>query len=254
MNLPSSITITARDSLGNRLPRTTRMQMLKLKRLNEKAKLGHTSSKNLIPAMIELDRLCDTLFIPYETKERAAKIYRKALKKQLIRGRSIAIVVAASLYLACRIAGIVRTIEEIAEASTAKKREIARCYRLLLKELKVKPPIPEPETYIQKIAKKAQISQKTQMDAIKIIEKAKKMHITEGKDPKGTAAAALYLACLLNKEWKTQHEIAKNANITEITLRKRYKTLTKILNINPQTINPYAHPKNKRRTGGPGGI
>jgi transcription initiation factor TFIIB len=47
----------------------------------------------------------------------------------------------------------------------------------------------------------------------------------------GLAAAALYIACLLNNEKKSQKNIAEAAGVTEVTVRNRYKTLKKQLNI-----------------------
>jgi len=39
------------------------------------------------------------------------------------------------------------------------------------------------------------------------------------------AAAALYLSCVKNGEDKTQRDIAEAANVTEVTIRNRYKGL-----------------------------
>jgi transcription initiation factor TFIIB len=46
-----------------------------------------------------------------------------------------------------------------------------------------------------------------------------------GKDPKGLAAAALYLSSKHHGERKTQTEIANTARITEVTLRTRAKQI-----------------------------
>jgi transcription initiation factor TFIIB len=47
----------------------------------------------------------------------------------------------------------------------------------------------------------------------------------------GLAAAALYVACVLQKEKKTQKEIAEIANVTEVTVRNRYKGLKDALGL-----------------------
>ncbi|MEX0765147.1 MAG: TFIIB-type zinc ribbon-containing protein [Nitrosopumilaceae archaeon] len=41
----------------------------------------------------------------------------------------------------------------------------------------------------------------------------------------GLATAALYVACVLNGESKTQKDVAEAAGITEVTIRNRYKGL-----------------------------
>jgi transcription initiation factor TFIIB len=47
----------------------------------------------------------------------------------------------------------------------------------------------------------------------------------------GLAAASLYVACVLETEKKTQKEIAEVANVTEVTVRNRYKGLKEALKL-----------------------
>ena len=49
--------------------------------------------------------------------------------------------------------------------------------------------------------------------------------MTSGRGPTGIAAAALYVAALMNNEKRTQREVADVAGITEVTIRNRYKEL-----------------------------
>jgi transcription initiation factor TFIIB len=67
--------------------------------------------------------------------------------------------------------------------------------------------------------------------AKKILINAKKRSITAGKDPTGLAAASLYIAAFQLGEKRTQREIAKIANITEVTVRNRYKEIIKVLHL-----------------------
>ncbi len=187
--------------------------------------------RNLAQAMAELDRLSDKVYIPPPIKEKAAVIYRKALDKGLVRGRSIAAIAAAALYAACRACGTPRTLREIAEASLVDKKDVARCYRLLLRELDVHMPIADPLTYVSKIAERTGISGRTQGIVIQILREARKRRAAAGKDPMGLAAAALYIACLQNNEKKTQKDIAEAAGVTEVTVRNRYKSLKKQLKL-----------------------
>jgi transcription initiation factor TFIIB len=181
--------------------------------------------------MAELDRLTDMLHIPASIKERAAIVYRKALDKALVRGRAIAAITAASLYAACRMSETPRTLKDISAASRIRKKDVARCYRLLVRELDLRMPVVDPVKCISKIATKVEISMLTQQRAIRIINEAKKKGIVTGKDPMGLAAASLYVACVLEGEKKTQKEIAEVANVTEVTVRNRYKGLKEALNI-----------------------
>src|SRR5215211_4341011 len=151
--------------------------------------------------------------------------FRKALEKGLVRGRSISALVAAALYAACRDTETPRTLKDIANASNIKKKDVARCYRLLIRELDLKMPVVDPVKCVARIASKAGLSEKTKRKALEILKKAEEGKISAGKDPMGLAAAALYVACVMNGENKTQKDVAEAAGVTEVTIRNRYKGL-----------------------------
>jgi len=229
--LSTAIGRVDRDAFGRKLPLSTRLQMWRLRKWQIRSRVHSSVDRNLAQAMAELDRLSDKVYIPGPVKEKAAVIYRKALDKGLVRGRSIAAIAAAALYAACRTTETPRTLREISEASLVDKKDVARCYRLLLRELEVQMPIADPLTYVSKIAERTGISGQTQGLAIKILNEARLKRAASGKDPMGLAAAALYIACLQNNEKKTQKDIAEAAGVTEVTVRNRYKNLKRQLKL-----------------------
>jgi transcription initiation factor TFIIB len=221
-----------RDAYGRQLPLSTKLEMLRLRKWQMRTRVHSSEDRNLAQAMAEMDRLADKLHIPPSLKERAAVLYRKALESGLVRGRSISGIAAASLYAACRLSETPRTLKDMAEASRMRKKDIARCYRLLLRELDLKMPVEDPVRCVSKIASRAGIDMRTQRRAIETINMAKERGVVAGKDPMGLAAAAIYVACVLEGEKKTQKEIAEVANVTEVTVRNRYKGLKDALGIN----------------------
>jgi len=218
-----------RDARGNRLDTDTRNRMNKLKRYDTRSKLDDTWGRNLSIAMAELDRLSAILYIPKTVKEHAALIYRRALKANLIRGRSIDAFVAASLYAACRKQRIPRPLKEVSKASTREHSEVSRSYRLLHRELNLKMPIDDPMKFVSGIASKLNVRQDTQHKAVDILRKAKERRGLSGKDPRGIAAAALYMACLENDDKRIQKDVAAAAGTTEVTLRNRLRGLEETL-------------------------
>jgi len=227
--LSTTISQVDRDAFGRKLPLATRLQMWRLRKWQIRSRVHSSIDRNLAQAMGELDRLTSKINIPQQIKEKAAVIYRKALDKGLVRGRSINAIAAAALYAACRTSGIPRTLREITEASAVDRKDVARCYRLLLRELDVHMPVAEPLTYVSKIAEKNGISGKVQGAAISILRDARRKRVAAGKDPMGLAAAALYIACLQHNERITQKDIAEAAGVTEVTIRNRYKDLKRQL-------------------------
>jgi transcription initiation factor TFIIB len=221
-----------RDAFGRQLPLARRLEMLRLRKWQIRTRVHSSVDRNLAQAMAELDRLTDRIHVPAPIKERAAVIYRKALDNGLVRGRSIAAIAAASLYAACRHSETPRTLKEVSAASRIRKKDVARCYRLLLRELEMKMPVEDPVKCVSKIASKVDISMQTQRRAFDILKEARKRGMVAGKDPMGLAAASLYVACVLEGEKKTQKEIAEVANVTEVTVRNRYKNLKETLGLN----------------------
>ena len=229
--LSTTISQIDRDAFGRKLPLSTRLQMWRLRKWQIRSRVHSSTDRNLAQAMAELERLSSKVNISAPIKEKAAVIYRKALDKTLVRGRSINAIAAAALYAACRKSGSPKTLSEISEASLVNKKDVARCYRLLLQKLDFHMPISDPLTYVSKIAEKNGVSGKTQGTAIAILRDAKQKRFSAGKDPIGMAAAALYIACLQNNEKITQKDIAEASGVTEVTVRNRYKALKQQLNI-----------------------
>jgi transcription initiation factor TFIIB len=225
----------SRDARGNRLDFETRNKMTRLKRYDNRSKLDDTWGRNLSIAMAELDRLSATLHIPQQVKEQAALIYRRALKKDLIRGRSIDAFVAASLYAACRQSKVPRPLKNVSKASTREHSEVSRSYRLLLRELNLKMPIDDPMKFVSGIASKLKIRRDTERYAVDLLKRARERQGLSGKDPRGIAAAALYMACVENDDKRIQKDVAAAAGTTEVTLRNRLRGLETVLS-EPETL------------------
>ncbi len=191
--------------------------------------------KNINQAINMIDEIVSKLGLPDSVKEEAAKLYREAAHKGLTRGRSIESMVAAVVYAACRKHNEPCSLEEIAGflklKETEAKREVARNYRLLVRDLQLRIPVIQPERFVYRIVSSLGLPDEVLADAIKIVQEAKKRGITAGKDPSGLAAAAVYLAAFNHGFRKTQKEVAQVAGVTEVTVRNRYKEISKILNI-----------------------
>ena len=212
-------------SIGGKLTSTQRMELYTLRKWQRRVRVSDATERNLAVALSELNKLSSALNLPKNIVETASVIYRKAIKRKLIRGRSIHNVTAAAIYLSCRQCGIPRTLDEISRVSNLSKKDIARSYRFMVRELETFVPPSTSRNYAARLSNKLTISGRAEAIAIKILEVAKSMKLTSGRGPTGMAAAATYLATVLTNERKTQREIAEVANVTEVTIRNRYKEL-----------------------------
>ena len=91
-----------KDSYGKSIPTRNRAQLYRLRKWQRRIRVSNATERNLAFALSELDRMASGMGLPRNVRETAAMVYRRAVTKNLIRGRSIEGVVAASLYAACR--------------------------------------------------------------------------------------------------------------------------------------------------------
>ncbi|NIU39118.1 transcription initiation factor IIB [Candidatus Bathyarchaeota archaeon] len=218
-----------RDIYGKRLSPGQKAQIYRLRKWQRRIRVSDATERNLAFALSEISKIANALNLPRNILETASVIYRRAVKERLIRGRSIQGVTAAAVYVSCRQCGLARTLEEIAQASNINKKEVGRSYRFLIKELDYFIPPLKPSQYIAKFSNQLTMQGKVEEIAHKILKSARELKLTSGRGPTGIAAAASYIASVLTGERKTQREIAEIAQVTEVTIRNRYKELVEYL-------------------------
>lgn len=225
MGLSTVIGKSNRDSSGRTLASPMRNTIDRLRRWDSRAPAFGSKEKNLSIALRELEKMSDKLGVSEAVRERAAYIYRKALERGLLRGRSIIGISAASLYAAFRDTETPRTLKDVATVNNLDKKAVARDYRILLKEMDLSMPVADAAKNVTRIASKVGLSERVARKAVEIVRLTEAMEISAGKAPMGLAASALYLAGVMEGETKTQKEIAEAAGVTEVTVRNRYKGL-----------------------------
>lgn len=231
--LGSSISF-ARPDIGLSVTAGTTGDILKLspsgrQKANEvtiwQNRISTPQERNLRIPLVELKHVADALNLPNVVVEEAAKIYREAANRRLVRGRSMSGMIAGAIYAAAREYNYAITLDEIAEKIGVGKKEIGKAYRLLYKELNLKILPPSPKDYLYKFADALKVSPKVLNTALQLLDEAEKKGLLSGKGPSGVAAAILYLACVRNNEKITQRDISSKSNITEVTIRNRVKEL-----------------------------
>ncbi len=206
-----------------------RAQYYRMRKWNKR--LTKSKDRNLSYSLSELARQISYLNLPKSVHEEVARLYEKAVEMGLVRGRSMESVITALIYAVAREHGTPRTLSELASASGIEKREIGRAYRYIARELGIKILPAKPEEYIPRFASLLGLSGKVQARAREILKEALDEDIVSGKGPTGIAAAALYIAAVLEGEKRTQRDIADIVGVTEVTIRNRYKDLVEKLGI-----------------------
>jgi len=211
-----------------------RRKMDRLRRWQNR--VANSVERNLRQAMSELKRVVSTLKLSSGIEEEAARIYTIAVQQNLVRGRPMEAVVAGSIYAACRKFNFPRALEEVADAVSLQRKEVGRTYRYIIRELNMKIMPSSPHDYLPKLASTLELDAATQTLAAELIQRMIDEEIGAGKTPNGMAAAAIYVAATMRGVKRTQRQVADAANVTEVTIRNRYKEIEEKFNLKKDMV------------------
>jgi len=214
-----------KDAYGRSLNASQREKMQRLRTWNERFRTRDSKERNLKQALGEIDRMASALGLPESVRETASVIYRRALDEDLLPGRSIEGVATAAVYAAARQASVPRSIDELVAVSRVGEMEMTRTYRYIVRELNLEIQPADPESYVPRFVSDLDLSDEVERRARELLDRARDEGILSGKSPVGLAAAAVYAASLLANQKVTQSEVSGVANISEVTIRNRYKEL-----------------------------
>jgi transcription initiation factor TFIIB len=204
------------------------------------ARVNDSKQRHLIDALTALDALSGQLELTKPTHNYAARLYRKAVEKNLIRGRSKDGIVGACIYIAGRENNQIQDLNVLGEKLKKSRKEIGSYVRVLNSELKLKTKILLPEEYIPKfISKLAKNkdsylyeSEEAELAIGKVIGTLSG-HFNETMinigNPLSAAAAYIYITSVLLDAKITQKEIAEVSGLTEVTIRNRYREFVNYL-------------------------
>jgi len=230
LGLTTGLGTGVKDAAGRSMTGIEQEKADRLRVWQTRTRVAGSSERNLATATRYLSHLSDQLNLPRNVLVRAAQIYREALEAGLVRGRPINAITAAAIYASCRDSGVPRTLKEVAAKAGVKKKEVARSYRMLVRFTEKKMPVSDPILYVSKVAARLQLKPSVEQATIKLLKKAMEVKATAGKDPMGLVAAALYMATQrMGLTNYTQKQIAEAAEVTEVTVRNRFKGLKEVL-------------------------
>ena len=220
------------DSKGRKLVGKTKSYFNRLSKIQ--GSLVNSLERNFWEARPKMNQLARKINIPDHILETSWAIYSEVAKQKLTMGRSIDTFVTASLYAAIRIHDFPRLLEEVADLSLIPLRSVHRSLGLVVRKvlpalgLKYTPISAHPLVF--RFGNDLNLSVGVQKVAADMLKKSTKRGLASmGKDPKGIAAAVLYMASKPTPERLTQADIATITRVTEVTLRTRAKQIKQYL-------------------------
>lgn len=159
------------------------------------------------------------------TIDRAIDLFKQVQDGKSLKGRSNDAKASACLYIACRQEGVPRTFKEISAVSRVSKKEIGRCFKLIIKSLDMTLDLITTTDFMSRFCTNLALPNLVQRTASYIARKAVELDIVPGRSPISVAAAAIYMASQVSDNKKTPNEIICITGVTQTTMRKSYKLM-----------------------------
>jgi transcription initiation factor TFIIB len=185
-----------------------------------------SKDQSCIYAFRQLNKLKEKLALPSSVIEKAAYIYRKAQRNEIVKGRTRTGAITACVYIACREAAIPRGFNEVAKVSNIRPKELWKAYRAIVSGLDLKVPLIDPVRCLVKLANKTGVNEKVKRCGINCMKQVIDSNMSAGRDPLGLAATVLYISYQnFGNLGKSQKYFADTAGISDVTVRNRRQEL-----------------------------
>jgi transcription initiation factor TFIIB len=232
LGIATEISISTKDYSGKTINHQVANQMHNLRKWQQRVRVSSPRERRLANVLSKMGETCDGLNLSKNVLETSSMIYRNLDEYVDVKGKSVASITAATIYMACKQCDVVRSLEEICRGICAPKdvksktKLAAKYYRTMVMEMgQVSAPIVTMNKYISKIANMTQTEVRVERLALEIAEKTKDSNIADGKAPNGIAAAYLYVASVLLGQNVLQRDVSSIAGVTEVTIRNRCKEI-----------------------------
>jgi transcription initiation factor TFIIB len=261
--LHTEIDNQSKDYTGKHFNENTRKYMINLRKWNSIIRISSTKERRLSNVLSKINEVSSAMSFPKVVCETAAMIYRYYESKCDTKGKSAFCMAIASVYYACKVCKVLRSLNEIVnynntvEQTNENIKLSSKYYRSMVlvcgnnenlgneKQNKITDFMCSENThnttksnysfsslqsisinqYISKIANTAKFDVKIERLALEIAKKTENHLLSDGKSPNGIAAAYIYLASVLLGINLLQMDISKLAGVTEVTIRNRCKDI-----------------------------
>jgi transcription initiation factor TFIIB len=246
--LRTEIAYGSKDYAGKSIDYQMAETMNSIRKWHTRSRIVSPQERRLSNVLTKITETCAAMSLPKLLVETSAMLYRNFESSCEAKGKSIACMAAATIYLACKKCSVVRSLDEIVEATgvTDQDRSSAKLaskyYRMMVMEMgvfteqapaqaSVQQPTPIQsitlaiDHYISKLANMAKIDTKVERLAIDIAHKTDDHMLADGKAPNGLAAAYIYIASMLLGVNILQRDVSSLSGVTEVTIRNRCKDI-----------------------------
>ncbi|KFD53277.1 hypothetical protein M514_05758 [Trichuris suis] len=191
----------------------------------QRKQMSAGQDRQLIQAFGIIREMAERIHLPKSIQDQANVLFKQVLDTKQLKGKNSEAVAAACLYIACRKEGVPRTFKEICAVSRMSKKEVGRCFKLIIRALETNLELITTSDFMSRFCGNLNLPQYVQTAATHIARKAVDMDLVSGRSPISIAAAAIYMASQASTEKRSAKDIGEVAGVAEVTIRQSYKLM-----------------------------
>ena len=139
--LRTEIASGSKDYAGKSIDYQMAEQMNSIRKWHIRSRIVSPQERRLSNVLTKINETCAAMSLPKLLVETAAMLYRNYENMQEAKGKSIACMAAATIYLACKKCRVVRSLDEIVEATGVTEQDrssvklASKYYRMMVMEM-----------------------------------------------------------------------------------------------------------------------
>ncbi len=224
-----SVLSGSRDGQGRPLGWARRYEFQHLRRVAQRQTArAAESTLERSQARGAITHAAQTLGLPPIVATEAERLFRECATRGLFRGRGLPSCIGATLYAACRVYSMPRTLGEVSKAVGARRAEVGRAFKVLHRGLGVAAPSINTRAFLARYAEELALSARVRSTVEAMLEEAQQDPELSGLPAHGLVAALIYLAADRNGEHRSRAQVARVSAVTEVTLRSTSRLLEAI--------------------------
>lgn len=147
-----------------------------------------------------------------------SRLFKRVHEARILRGKSHEVIASACIYIACRQEKAARSFKDITAVCSASKKEISRCFKVIISSLGTKVCLTEAQEYMGRYCGNLGLSKAIQRTALTIAKRAHDLDLAPGRSPVSVAAAAIYMASQASDDKRSKREIGAVCGVAEQTI------------------------------------
>lgn len=157
--------------------------------------------------------------------DRASNMFRQIFDFKSLKRHNAKAIAAACVYIACRQEGVCQSFREICKVSEINRREIGRCFKLILKEFETNIALMTTSDLMRRLCCNLSLPENINRAARHIAEQADQLDMVSRRSPISVTAASIYMASQVSEEKRSEKEIGEIAGVSDVIIHQSYKMM-----------------------------